>query len=196
MLTGKRLTLRKEAKISVYLQRSPCVCTHEQESKFFRFEKKEEEEGNDNDGIATTIHCTPVITTNIVDRYFSSHIRDRRRRRKWWYKKLSTSVFRGKTKKREKEIKKKRKNISQEKWDYKNDLETICLQLNMFSRMFWIWLLTVCLCLEPSKHAWTTVGIGGTGTHISNNSKLLFLFKNKMMKKTITFEKSLFVFIL
>jgi hypothetical protein len=44
MLTGKRLALRKEAKISVCLQLSPCVCTHEQESKFFRFEKKKKKE--------------------------------------------------------------------------------------------------------------------------------------------------------
>lgn len=70
MLTGKRLVLRKETKISVCLQLRPCVCTHEQESKFFRFQKKE---GNDNDGIATTIRVALVITTNIVDRYFSSH---------------------------------------------------------------------------------------------------------------------------
>jgi hypothetical protein len=40
----------------------------------FPFLKKEEEEGNDNDGIATTIRFALVITTNIVDRYFSSHI--------------------------------------------------------------------------------------------------------------------------
>ena len=41
----------------------------------FPFSKKEEEEeGNDNDGIATTIRFALVITTNIVDRYFSSHI--------------------------------------------------------------------------------------------------------------------------
>jgi hypothetical protein len=36
--------------------------------------KKEEGEGNDSDGIATAIRFALAITTNIVDRYFSSYI--------------------------------------------------------------------------------------------------------------------------
>jgi hypothetical protein len=44
MLTGKRFALHKETKISVRLQLGPRVSVHEQESKFFRFEKEEEEE--------------------------------------------------------------------------------------------------------------------------------------------------------
>lgn len=61
MLTGKRFALRKEAKISVRLQLGPCVDVHEQESKFFRFQKKKkgererEREGNDNDGCFASV---------------------------------------------------------------------------------------------------------------------------------------------
>jgi hypothetical protein len=74
MLTGKRLILCKEAKISVRLQLGPCVYKRTNRNRSFSVFKKEEEEGNDNDGIATTIRFALVITTNIVDGYFSSHI--------------------------------------------------------------------------------------------------------------------------
>jgi hypothetical protein len=43
-------------------------------NRSFSVLKKEEGEGNGNDDIATTIRFALVITTNIVDRYFSSYI--------------------------------------------------------------------------------------------------------------------------
>lgn len=71
MLTGKRIALRKEAKISVRLQFGPWVRANEQESKFFRFET-EDADGNDNDAIITSIRFIRVTTTHLIERVFPS----------------------------------------------------------------------------------------------------------------------------
>ncbi len=99
-------------------------------NRSFSVLKKEEGEGNDNDGIATTIRFALVITTNIVDRYFSSHIWEKKRR-KWWYKKLSTSVHRGKRKREKGKGEKIYIYIYQGSRDYKNGVENICIHFDV-----------------------------------------------------------------
>ena len=68
MLTGKRIALHKEAKISVRLQIGPCVRANEQESKFSVFKKKTHD-GNDNDAIVSTVRFIRVMTTSPIGRY-------------------------------------------------------------------------------------------------------------------------------